>query len=125
MPPLGTGGQTRTGWAPPGMQSKHWSVVGTPQVWSNAWKTMWQNQATPYEKLAPDAQTHYNFWKDRTPPEQGFPLTPEFGGFMGRPEAMMQDPNVGPRVASFGEPTMNEGFSGRASMAEEQGMYGA
>ena len=46
---------------------------------------------------------------------------------MGRPQAMQQDFNAGSRVASsmWGEPSwMNQGFSGKSSMAEEEGMYG-
>ena len=83
---------------------------------------------TPEQRqgLTPEEQQHYKFWSPShmTPPEQGYPLSPEFGNFMGRPQAQA-DTNLGSRVA-FNEPEwMNEGFSGRSSMAEEQGMYGA
>ena len=40
-------------------------------------------------------------------------------------QAPIPDFNMGPHVASNEPECMHEGFSGRSSMAEEQGMYGA
>ena len=132
--PLGIERRAGT-WAPgkPYDKPEHWSRLGTPENISQAWQQTWQRRTmTPEQRqqqLSPEEQQHFQFWSPphMTPPEQGYPLTPQFGEFMGRKEAQMQDPNAGPRVASsmWGEPSwMNQGFSGRASMAEEESLYG-
>ena len=108
MADYGSAASGRGGWSPgaPYNQPKFWPQLGTPSNISAAWQQTWQRRGmTPEQRqgLTPEEQQHYKFWSPShmTPPEQGYPLSPEFGNFMGRPQART-DFNAGPRMAAAG-----------------------
>ena len=57
-----------------------------------------------------------------TPGYGPFETPNAFSKFWQGVQAPIPEFNSGPRMASFGEPTMNEGFSYKPSMAEEEAL---